>query len=170
MHPRRATLRSKGSSRGSMNVPIRSSSLGNGPSARWTTHGSNRNPVVAGAGRLVVARAGADAGVPSADRPRRGPRGARRWRGARVRRRRGAGARDFVGPGAPAHRVRRLGPDRVQGDAGEPAERGRRRGDRGRGPDRRAWRGGVPGGGPSLPPSWGVGAASVLLMTFPPPI
>src|SRR3989449_7789770 len=34
MHPRRATLRSKGSSRGSMNVPIRSSSLGNAPTAR----------------------------------------------------------------------------------------------------------------------------------------
>src|SRR2546427_4926981 len=34
MHPRRATLRSKGSSRGSMNVPIRSSSLGNSPTAR----------------------------------------------------------------------------------------------------------------------------------------
>jgi len=34
-------------------------------------HGSNRNPIVARARRILVARAGADAGVPTADRARR---------------------------------------------------------------------------------------------------
>src|SRR2546425_1105576 len=168
MHPRRATLRSRGSSMGSMNVPIRSSSLGNAPRGRWTTHGSNRNPVMAGAGRVVVARAGADAGVPSADRPRRGSRGPRRCRGARWRRRGRAGARGLVGPGAGAHRLRRLGRDRGQGDGREPAGRGRRRGERGRGPVRRGGRDGGPGGGPARLRGRVVGAAEGLLRTSPP--